>query len=138
MELEKPKSVVLEQEIAELNEMIAEKRKALESAENIVSEEEIVKEVVKESFVPTDLAMGRETPGRAQPAPVSSASVVDYLDSLDDETKITVQALIDQLPEIGVRKVLEEASRQPFVVLDAFHDFIASRLYQELKDRGLV
>lgn len=136
MQPEKLNSNVLEQEIAELNEMIAEKRRALESAENIVSEEEIVKEVVRESFAPADMAMSRENPGRPQVAPATASS--DYLDTLDDDTKIMVQNLVDRLPEIGVRKILEEAKGESFAVLDAFHDFLASRLYQELKDRGLV
>lgn len=137
MQPEKPNSAVLEQEIAELNEMIAEKRKALESTENIISEQELVKEAVKERFSPAeaDLQNSRERP-IASLATTSSSS--DYLDALDDETKVTVQNLVDRLPELGVRKVLEEAKLESFAVLDAFHDFLASRLYQELKDRRMI
>lgn len=133
----------LEQEIAELQKMIEVKRDQLEKEGGIVEEKELVRQSVKEMFF-----AGQTAPVQVAPitAPAAQASVPvnppsgdgSYLDYLDPQTTEIINGWIDQIPSQGIVPVIEKIVNQEPFVIDAFHDALVDKLYDELKVRGLV
>jgi len=128
----------LEQEIAELQKMIEAKRDQLEKAGGIIEEKELVRQSVREMFlnVPAQIPLSTTTPTPAttQTVPVGGS----YLDYLDPQTTETINRFIGEIQAKGITPVINEvASQKPFVV-DAFHDALVDKLYDELKQRGLI
>ncbi|MFA5001104.1 MAG: hypothetical protein WC531_02655 [Candidatus Paceibacterota bacterium] len=135
----------LEQEIADLQKMIEAKRDELEKSGGIVEEKDLVRQSVREMFLDSTEPKAGQTP---TPTPLysSSASTAaqavlasdSYLDHLDDQTTEVINGLVAQIGTKGITSVINEVvGREPFVV-DAFHDALVDKLYDELKERGLV
>ncbi len=127
----------LETEIAELQKMIVTKRDQLEKEGGIVEEKELVRQSVKEMFLGTPQVSTTTT----SPVPVPTQTVPvngSYLDYLDDQTAEIINNLIGDIQTKGITPVINQvAGQEPFVV-DAFHDALVDKLYDELKQRGLV
>jgi len=130
---------VLEAEIAELSRKIAEKRKTLEGQNNIVDEKELVKSAVQEKIgelTPTTSAPQTTStvtptslPTTNLPAPTHKPS---YLDSLEPSAVQRINDLVQLAVDHGLKKALADvAGDEPFLI-DAFHDAIADRYYEEL------
>lgn len=130
----------LEQEIAELQRKIEEKRNLLEQQGGIIEEKEFVRESVKE-ILPQAQAQTEQTPETVRPAVKVEAPTgeVSYLDHLDEESLGIVNSLIEELPTLGLAKVVTKAESYniPYLV-DALHDALVDKLYEELKSRGFV
>lgn len=133
-----------EQEIAELEKMLAEKRAALElqkeagEVEEIPHPKEILREVIREKIA--------STPGPAVPAPVVpppplSKPVPPGLPA--DTPSYDLDELkpkVDQLVEHAFQKSLDEAisfakAADNEALLDAFHDIIVDELYDHLVEQ---
>ena len=140
----------LEQEIADLQKMIEAKRDQLEKDGGIVEEKELVRQSVKEMFldasspkagqtaqVQTDATQNQATASATAKAQVVSASD-SYLDHLDDQTAEMINHLVAEIPTKGIASVINEASGQEPFIIDAFHDALVDKLYDELKARGIV
>lgn len=137
----------LELEIQELQKRIEEKRRLLESESLVIEEKQLVREsvsdIIKETFGPASGGAGETyTPA---PSPSSSASPVSaispassYLDTIDEETSQSLGNLVSDLPKKGLKKTISEAQNFDAFTLDAFHDLLVDRLYEELKERGIV
>ena len=136
----------LEQEIADLQKMIETKRDQLEKDGGIVEEKDLVRQSVREMFLDaTEPKVGQtvfsqnssavtSTPATSQTASITGS----YLDYLDDQTAEVINNLVAQIGTKGITAVINEVSaKEPFVV-DAFHDALVDKLYDELKTRGLV
>ena len=136
----------LEQEIADLQKMIEDKRDQLEKDGGIVEEKELVSQSVHEMFLDaTEPKAGQTTspqnssaitPTSATPQAVPTTG--SYLDYLDDQTAEVINGLVAQIGTKGITAVINEASAQEPFVIDAFHDALVDKLYDELKTRGLV
>lgn len=76
----------------------------------------------------------------AQPAkpPFSSVTLPGYLESETDLVKLKVEKLLDLAWHKGIKRASEEARDGGPLVLDAFHDALTDKLYNELKQRGLI
>ena len=133
--LELPQNV--EQEIAVLEQALAEKRAALERAkaegtiEVVPHEKEILREAVREKISATP---GIATP---RPPPPSSQPTVVPPSYLTDELKPKVEELV----KIALEKSIEEAIKlakaaENAALLDAFHDIMVDELYSHLVSRG--
>ena len=61
-----------------------------------------------------------------------------YLDSLDPETTIRVNELITLVGTKGLNAAIIASQGEPAFVLDAFHDALVDRLYDELVAQGLI
>lgn len=137
----------LEVEIAELQKMIEVKRDQLEKAGGIIEEKELVRQSVKEMFldavtlkagtqnVSSQASLSTTTPTSiTQTMPVGGS----YLDYLDPQTTEIINQLIAEIPAKGIISAINGvAGQEPFVV-DAFHDALVDKLYDELKQRGFV
>lgn len=135
----------LESEIAELSRQIENKKRALEVEKGIVREEkEILAETVVEHFYPNqDLnisASNTTDENLAVATTVTKLNPVnkDYLDTLPAEVVESINTYVSMIPKDGIRKTINKVqSEQPFMV-DAFHDALVTRLYEELKERGII
>ncbi|MHB9020006.1 MAG: hypothetical protein ACYC3G_04055 [Minisyncoccota bacterium] len=67
-----------------------------------------------------------------------SESLPDYLITESDEIKNRVEGLINLAFLKGIEVSAKEAAKSGPFILDAFHDALTSKLYEELKNRGLL
>jgi hypothetical protein len=136
----------LEAEIAELSRQIAEKKRALESASGAnAPEREMISQSVAEHFYPVPVSPAPSTSvapaSDSQPAGSTSASSpagADYLAALPPATVEQLNGFISQIPTAGIRATIAKVEQENPFILDAFHDALVTRLYDELKQRGLV
>lgn len=88
---------------------------------------------------------GQPAAKQAQPAQAAQAAggVIDdvlpaYAESAPPEVKKEIERLLEMAFRDGILKASSEATKSKPFVLDAFHDALAGKLYQELKKRGVV
>lgn len=62
----------------------------------------------------------------------------DYLIAEPAQVKNKVEQLINMAFSEGIEKSVKEAAKAGPFILDAFHDALTSKLYEELKKRGLL
>ena len=132
----------LEAEIAELTKQIEAKKLALESSAGVVREDrEIVSSTVAERFYdPASSSASDDTTddGSDRESDKKTKISKDYLDNLQPETVSAINAYVSLIPKSGIRKTIKLVqTEQPFIV-DAFHDALVTRLYEELKQRGII
>ena len=122
----------LERDIERLSKEIAEKRNLPEYKG--VPERELVKQalqpIIRKDFTQT-------AQSAAQPT-AEKSFLPDYLKDLSAETKLQVEQLIDLTFHQGIKKVVARARRANPFILDAFHDALTDKLYEELKSRNLI
>jgi len=127
---------VLEAEIAELQKKIDEKKNILESQGGIVEEKAIVSEAVEELFIQPVVNNSQTT--ASSKSSDAGDKTVSYLDNLDPQTTESITALIERIPQVGIAKVVGEASLGNPYLIDALHDALVDKLYEELLARGIV
>ena len=137
----------IEAEIAQLSRQIEEKRRILESRHGIIEGKELVRHVVAEKI---GEAMGQAvtaaaasdpqaaTPTPATPTSSTSPTTPTYLDTLDDDAVLKINGLIQALFENGIEKTIKTVVEEDPFILDAFHDALVDRLYDELKKHKVV
>jgi hypothetical protein len=135
---------VVEAEIAQLSKEIAEKRKILETQKGVFEEaggdKELVRVAMAEKIFPTQPAVTQTTQSAVTPTPPPKRPAQDasYLDSLDQETVQSVNMLVDKAFSGGIEAAVSKAKGMSPFVLDAFHDALTDKLYEEMKSRKLV
>ena len=103
-------------------------------------------QVEKERFKETVKAtlQSRFAPKSVQPAPdsttqsKSSSMLPSYLQKAPDEVKLAVERLLDMAWHKGIAAAIKEAAKEGPLFLDAFHDTLTDKLYDEFKRRGLI
>ncbi|HEY4506424.1 MAG TPA: hypothetical protein VJJ24_03195 [Candidatus Paceibacterota bacterium] len=134
----------IEAEIAELSRQIDEKRRVLEESRGIsVEHKEALAEVVREHVfkdqAPKFTPAPQPNPAVPPPSGGTTASgQKSYLDDLSPESATEVNRLIELVPTKGLMAAIAEAKNSDPFVLDAFHDALVDKLYDELKSRGLI
>jgi len=123
----------LEADIERLGKEIAEKRSLLEHKS--LSDRELVKQtlhpIIKQAAVePQTVA--------SQPSLAQSNILPNYLQNSSTDIKIEVEKLIDLTLHQGIEKVVKIASKSNAFILDAFHDALTDKMYEELKKRKLI
>ena|SRR3989344_8786664 len=114
------------------------KRLSTEAKERGVAEKgkEVLKTVIKEQVTPT--SPGDVVPVQPTVPPTSSISLPHYMEGEKDLVKLKVEKLLDLAWHKGIKRASEEARDSGPIVLDAFHDALTDKLYEELKKRGLI
>jgi len=134
--MENISSSALEAEIAALQQKIESKKNQLEVASGIIEEtggKELLDQAVRELFTSS------HSTAESTPAPiVASPKSASYLDRLDDETATTVGQLVEQMSTAGIAKTVATAEALGPFALDALHDLLVDRLYEELRSRGII
>jgi len=124
---------ILEQDIERLSRQIKENKNSPEYKE--LSE----REILRRSLGPIIQRPVLNQPIQFSPAkPFQTTILPNYLINDPDEIKINVEKLIDMTFHRGVEKTVEEAQKFGPYVLDAYHDALTDKLYEELKKRGIL
>ena len=135
-------SINIEAEIAELSRQIEEKRRSLEETRGItVEHKEAIREMVAEKLffsAPPVASAGSQTTSSLGDTTAKTVKGSSYLDSLDPETITRVNELIGLVGAKGLSAAIAASKNEPAFVLDAFHDALVDRLYDELIARDLI
>ena len=141
--MEQPRARIIEQEIAQLSLAIEEKRTILEKENRIVEEKELVRTAVQETVAglqlhTVPLPAHKPPPSAQPPAPQPKPTARHYLDNLDEESVNKVQLLVNKTFDKGIKKTVGEIQHEEAFIIDAYHDALVDKLYEELKARGIV
>ncbi|MFA6274872.1 MAG: hypothetical protein WCX70_01845 [Candidatus Paceibacterota bacterium] len=135
---------MIEAEIVELQKKIEEKRNQLEKQSGIMEEKSLVREAFQEMIAKKTEEEPETTPASkvdlvGEPQKTSWINVsASYLDRLDEKTISKLNIYIDEINQQGIVRTLKKAiTDEPFVI-DALHDILVDKLYEELKNRGLI
>ncbi|MFA5736689.1 MAG: hypothetical protein WC893_00790 [Candidatus Paceibacterota bacterium] len=135
---------MIEAEIVELQKKIEEKRNQLEKQSGIMEEKSLVREAFQEMIAKKIEEEPETTPASkvdlvGEPQKTSWINVsASYLDRLDEKTISKLNIYIDEINQQGIVRTLKKAiTDEPFVI-DALHDILVDKLYEELKNRGLI
>ncbi|MDP3731079.1 MAG: hypothetical protein Q8R34_01120 [bacterium] len=126
----------LEQEIADIEKRLAEKKAELGKEELGVALKEQVQEKVPEYQPSPAPVVPIQEPFQTIPSapPVPVAELPSYL---SDELKNKVQELVNMAFAKSIEEAVKEASKlnNP-ALIDAFHDVLVDQLYNTLIERG--
>lgn len=136
----------IEQEIAALSREIEAKRKELDASRGVVREAQETKDVIHASLgekIQKALPAVPLAPVPPQGTAVASvtgtaSSGNSYLDDLDEETVAQVNALIQEVFAKGIDRAIKDAKTHDPYVIDAFHDALTDKMYEELKRRKAI
>ena len=135
--MEQPfKHEALEQEINRLSQEVRE-RHAESGAER--ADESTVREALRQRVYQEAPPAGGPASGQTPAGDDGASSILPaYLKKESPEIKLKVEELLDLTLHRGIDKVVEEARQYGPFVLDAYHDALTTKLYGELKNRGLI
>ena len=122
---------IIEREIADISKEIEAKRDVLEKEHGIIEEKEVVRRVVA-GKIHGDKAAPMDSQMQISPKKDDTKS---YLDSMDEESIERVNTLLSTLDSNGIKKAIEEAKKEEAFILDAFHDLLVDRIFEELKNK---
>jgi hypothetical protein len=139
---------VIEAEIVLLTKEIEEKRRMLEAQKGVIEapkdEKELVRAVLAEKF-PSSAPVQTQapvpapaTPAVPPPTAAKKPAGGSYLDTLDEESVASVNVLLEGAFSHGLSAAISKAREQSPFILDAFHDALTDKLYDELKARKIV
>lgn len=115
----------------DMKRLAAEVQKHRESPEmRTAGGREIIKKSLQ-SFTPAS-----PLPPTVQPA--SGSPLPNYASDAPAEAKLEIEYLLDMALHHGIEKANAHAQKSNLFVMDAFHDALVTKLYPELKKRGIV
>ena len=124
---------IIEKDIERLSKEIAEKKNLPEYKE--VPERELIKQtlqpLVRQATSDKQQVTKKEEETKETVLP-------DYLKDSPPEIKLRVEKLVDLVFHQGIEKTIKEANQAGPFILDAFHDALIDKLYDELKKRNLI
>lgn len=134
----------LEQEVADIERQLAEKRAVLEQKKQsgeidvIPHEKETLHEVVGEKIQEKVPQFQPSAPAPVQPQPaVGAPSVTTQPSYLSEELKDKIQELVNIAFQISLDGAIKKAQETDNpALIDAFHAVLVDELYQYLVDRG--
>ncbi len=125
---------IVEQDIERLGKEITEKRELPEHKQ--LPEKELVRQAL-EPMIKQPVSR----PSQPQPpstTPAEEKNLPSYLKDSPAEIKLRVEKLVDKVFHQGIEKTIKEASQSGAFILDALHDALTDKLYEELKKRKLI
>jgi len=114
-------------ELIELSKAIELRRNVIETEQGVTEEKEMVRLVLKDELF-----------AESSPQSQSTSSSTHYLDTLDDDSLAELNAYIARIPELGMKKTIALVRKEQPFLIDAFHDALTDKLYDELKNNGLI
>lgn len=122
----------LERDIERLSREVQEKKNLPENKEK--SE----KEIIKQTIGPLIQQAASDSQGAASDEEVQESVLPEYLKESPEEIKLEVEKLVDSVFHNGLAKTASRVRKADPFVLDAFHDALTDKLYEELKKRKLI
>lgn len=133
----------IEQEIAQIEKQLAEKRAVLEQQKSagqiteVPHEKETLREVVREQYAAPAPAAQQPTASNQLPATSLPPPHVDPPSYLSDELKSAVQQLVNTAFTTSLADAVKQAqATNNAALIDAFHDALVDELYNYLLERG--
>ncbi len=121
----------LEQDIIRLSNEV--KQRVESAPEQEISRREIVKSAIGSQILSHQPAQAvPQDPG--QPSPM----LPQYLQEESPEVRLKVEELVDFAFHKGIDASISEAKKYSPFILDAFHDTLTTKIYEELKSRNLL
>ena len=124
----------LEQDMQRLAQEVLARKEQKESSGT--PEREIVKEVLSSQIEDQSYVTPSFSGSNSQTQ--SSGPLPQYMNDESAEIKLKVEQLINDSFHKGVSETINEARKMNPFILDAFHDALTSKVYNELKDRKLI
>lgn len=121
--------LALEQDIQKLSKEIKERGLAEKG-------KEALRTVIREQAPSYTKAAGGQSLPKSAAEP--SSPLPSYLQQEPADVRLKVEKLLDFAWHKGVFRAFKEAQKGGQLVLDAFHDSITDKLYEEFKKRGLL
>lgn len=129
----------IEQDIARLTAELEEKKKQLGLEVESKEEREVIHQVIGEKIQQAPHPHAQQHTQKIVATPLDDdEELPDYLKHTPLEVKHEVHALIQHALRHGIEKAATEAKKHGSFILDAFHDALVDKLYQELKHRKLI
>ena len=132
-----PEKVTLEQEIADLERMLQEKRASLEgdaAVEEMPSDRELLAEIVGEQIAEEQGTAPAPEPTSQPPAPVQQTDA-----TAPSPVTQQVRQLVDAAFSQGLKSAIGQAVKtNNAALIDAFHDTLVDDLYNELVSRNII
>ncbi len=126
---------ILEADIKALAAEVSRHREAPEAKS--LSEKDLLKKAIQ--ALPSSLALPQvAAPLPQKGAPKKTGLLPSYLSDVSPEIRLEVEYLLDIAYHGGISKAVSEAKKSPDFIQDAFHDVLVSKLYPELKKRGIL
>lgn len=120
----------LEQDIIRLSGEVKTRAETAPSAE--ISHREIIKSVIGEQIQTQTSRPAPASP--SEPSPM----LPQYLQEESPEVRLKVEELVDVAFHKGIDACITEARKYGPFILDALHDTLTTKLYEELKSRNLL
>lgn len=98
------------------------------------SQREAVKQTVAKEIYPAGATPVSKSTETSAPSPV----LPNYLQNANQETRLKVEQLVDLAWHKGIRIAVKEAEKSGSFFVDALHDALTDKLYNEFKNRGLL
>ncbi|MDP3901624.1 MAG: hypothetical protein Q8Q37_01440 [bacterium] len=95
----------------------------------------------RKEAIKTTLRAQTGAPSATQPASrgvAAGANLPNYLSAADVETKLRVEKLVDLAWHKGLSVAIKEAQEGGPLYVDALHDVLTDKLYEEFKKRKLL
>lgn len=118
----------LERDIAGLSQEIHRRQESTPTPE--ISQREILKTVIGEKI--------QSQPAPVAPAAAQSSVLPQYLRQESPEVQMKIEELVQMTISKGIDASIEEAKKYGPFILDALHDTLTSKIYDELKSRKLI
>lgn len=120
----------LDTELIEVGQLIERRRNILEQENKIFDERATISDIVASQIKDDSTTLSDDNQ-------INNHN--SYINDLDPEKMQSVQSKIDTIFDKGLKKGITEAKNDLSALeLDAFHDILVGRLYDELKKRGLI
>lgn len=120
---------VLEQDIERLATEVREKAAG--------ATPEAHKEAIKETITPSIYPEGKPAMPAVQPSEPSPV-LPNYLQNAPSDIKLRAEKLVDLAWHKGIPIAVKEAKKAGSLYVDALHDALTDKLYEEFKKRKLI
>lgn len=101
-------------------------------------DESVLKAIIGNRLPPKPVTVNYQDGGEAEKQSETPDIFPNYLKKESPEVKLKVEELVGVAFSRGIDKAVEEARKSDPFILDAFHDVLTAKLYDELKKRNLL
>ncbi len=126
----------LEKDIEKLSREVMEKKNLAENRE--CSERDIIKQAITPLVFQIKCQPVKKINDSHAVSNGEETFLPDYLKDSSVEIKLQVEKLVESVFNDGLEKTIKKATTSNAFVLDAFHDALTDKLYNELKTRKLI
>lgn len=119
----------LEKDIERLAAETKEKAGVTPESQREAVKQTVAKEIYPAGEMPTSKPIETSAPSPALP---------NYLQNASQEVRLQVERLVDLAWHKGIRAAVKEAEKSGAFFVDALHDALTDKLYNEFKNRGLL